>query len=773
MSNFNTKKVRQSTLVRRAINKVSEGMTLTNILRFVTPKILDPESKDFVVSDKAKFAYTQRPVAVLVAQLDPKTGKPFKDFDVSLFDIKYMLISELNDNFVTEADGDYAEEFYSVFLASSAKKVLGQDEDRWHAAIRWVTEKMQDAGDFPFIVGARKSRITFARKELMSYKIFRDFVEGTKKKDKITGKVTDNGANRLEHLIQLLNAHGIALKGGIPRDMLQVIESDASDGHVFMLRPEVAELWGITEEGLYQHRSVEPYTKGTILVSGALKGSYINMASIKVKSELPEILRGQDVVIIQSSGARPFDEMRMGHQDFYCMESYGQFPRLIRDNLRTQIGGKDLIERSMPAEVSALVSLGLPYDYIQKPAAFMDSLLLQARPKVAHMFLLAMVSKEYLRDDIEEGWYIPTSLGRSDYSNLIDRSPRMAIGGAFQEVEWVMEQNANGEWVEKYSPIPDVLLLVVDGEPGKYKTARSKLNAQIIADTGADVDGDRMAISTREGAKWRREAGLAIKTNLPTIKAKDNYPGVDWTEEGRIKMSYKSNPRVAAVGQGDVPTQNARSLYLAGEMSVNTWDRMAWAGANKVQEGVSAPKYFFKSNVAWPIQPNKLAERAKDLGVGLGYLREGKLWEPARKYIEQRLGEIFPETPKAVTVGAPGEAWKGGYTFFLDQLAIHDSELGDVWITHVRRTFAQAMKRQGIKSITDKSQPEHKLVAKYIARFIKDHADKPHIWTWLLKPQYLGLEPDEKNKVLRKLGMPFSAKVLAENADKDPEATIE
>ena len=735
------RKISQYTVAQRQAAQVGLD-DLNNLLAFKAPDVKEDEVVP--VYYQKGMIYKSRPVPVVTYPLDEK-GKAVTPFDPKLFQIKHMWVSELRDNFVTE-DGDFSEEFSNVFLSKSARKAVGDRPQLWAHMLSFIEQTM-GASEYQHLVGIRKTRITFSKRPFEEYQICRDFAEYS-------------DPNRLEHLIQLINARGIKLSGQLDVASMKRIKTEAADGHVFLLTEETGASIGLVP-GNYQHRSVGLYSKGTIVVSPAIKCDAVNLESIKVKKELPDVLRGEDILIIQSSIARPFDTMRMGHQDFYCLKSFGKFPQLILDALQTKRDGKDLIERSMPAEVSALVSLGLPYEYIKKPEGFEDSLLLQARPEVAHMFLASMMREEDI--NLPEGWYAPIGVLPAGYmSNLADRSPRMAIGGGFQMVEW--ERDDNGDLIP--SPIPNSILLVVKtDEHDQPATEKSKTNWQVMKDLGADVDGDRLGISTPEGFKLRQAAGLEIKTNLPAIKAKNPYPNTSWSEEGRRNMSIQSNPRLIAVGMGDIPTQDARDMYLAKQIPLATWDQMAWAGANKVQEGVSAPKYFFKSPVQFPIAPMKLVEMMEELGVGRGAKRYGALYDPAREYINSRLDDVFPVTPKPVTVNFPnkGKTWEGGYGYFLDQLALHDAELGDNWINHVRRSFALAMRRLGVKNI--KNKQENGDVKKYLARFIHDHPHLPHVWTWLLKPQYLGLAIDNKGAVLKSLGMPFSGAQFAKNKD--------
>lgn len=717
---------------------------------------------------------------------------------------------------------DYADEFISVFIGSPLMKDMGDKPESYRETLRKVKEYMKEHSVFKYFIVGRKNRLVFSKKPFGATQITRDFMRVA--------------LNRAEHLGQLLTARGIKAVGKIKTP--EVHNLIVPDGVVMLLTSEEGMKLGLTP-GVWQIRSVAPYSKGTIVVMDQVARQFLNSDAIKVKPEKvngvvqwPTEIHGENIIAIANSD-KAYD-MRFSHQFGYTfienfikaegkIRPWGRFPELMAALVPT-IDEERIEEEhrfTLPTEYSHLRALGLPYEYFRRPEELEKVIVRAARPVYSKLSMFVALPIQFLdrKYFTKVGMYMAAE-GEDDQGRYMLRIPALAVNGAVQDL---YHEDANGEPIialdamgeEIGSPLVNVHIAAIY-EPTVSKDrngnevlsfeddvenggdGRSRIIWSMLAAMGADSDGDRIGRTFKRKAQPQNptiiapidqmleQAGMKCTFDVPLLKTKNEYPDVKhWVyepqaneeaeeSEHREQLWAVSTPVLGDVGKGDVLTQDSEDLVFAGHMKWNIWQMQAKGGANIVQRGVSAPKYFMPLTYQVKFNQKEVQNQMERYGVGRGYDEEGILYDLARERVSEEIVKFFPPLAELRTLVAthPGKKWEGGMASFRQHLLLFDEQMGDNWMVHVRNRFKHELARMVTHNIKDRHEANKKihefgrdfksgaarhLVRKYIAQFINEHPDKPQMWAWMLTEEFVRPEFSTDR---RPDGMPLTAPEL-------------
>lgn len=704
---------------------------------------------------------------------------------------------------------DYGDEFISVFISSSLFSEL-KTEEQYEELLKWVKERMSKSGYPHFIVG-RKKRLIFGKKEFGATQITHDFQRVN--------------VNRAEHLGQLVTARGLCCIGSIKTPEINI--SIVADGVVMMLNAKQGARLGLTE-GVWQIRSVNPYSKGTIVVSSKVVAPLLNKDAIKVKpdGEWPTTIQGSDIIAISNSDSAY--TMRFSHQLGYTLvdgwldnkdsiKPWGDIPEVIAANVSVET-----VQKSLPTEYMRLEAYGLPHQYFVKPEGLESVLVKAARPQFASLTMFVALPIERLDRNYYDkvGVYMPDTLSEEEEGRYWVRIPALAVNGAIQDLH-TTDINGVRILADKPSDMLNVTVAAIH-EATEVKNAegetvmvfpddvenggdgRSRIIWEMMQAMGADSDGDRTGRTFKSMDTMLEGAGLTTPRDVPFFKTKLSYKGIDtWEQKDRERLWVVSTPKLANVGMGDIQTRKCVDLIYSGYMKRSTWEKQRRVGSEIVQSGVSAPKYATILKEKAPLTSMQINTLMKENNVGDGSKFGGLLYEPANKKITEALSEFFPEDAdkKDVIVTYASVNWPGGFSSFHDRLAIFDETMGDNWVTAVKQAFKMELRRMVTYGLTGeaaqnaltkftklyKAGNARNMVRKYVAAYIQAHPQNQHIWAWLLDPEFIRvqdndrrpdglaltapqLDMDNTGRILEVMGMPFDEERLKEKQAKRDEA---
>lgn len=798
-SEFNEMEIKQdvaagleftTTRHRRDVMDLMSGMSVREFVRDINGENIRPTS---LMSFEQEGVYAKVKTLVIVDVKEYKAGREIG--------MQRKLISR---TMYEPAVGlsDFTEEFTSIFIGSDVFQSL--EEDQYEDLVEWVKGRMSKSA-FPHFIVGRKKRLIFGRKPFGETEITRDF--------------TTVNVNRAEHLGQLVTARGIACEGEI--DTPELVDYKVPDGVVMAINHKQGARLGLTE-GVWQNRSVNPYSKGTIVVSRLIKRPFLNMDAIKVKPTVwPSKIRGSDIIVIANSDSSY--SMGMSHQFGYLfvdkfleakgkIKPWGKIPELMALNVTEK-----KVKATLPSEYARLQSYGLPYEYFREPEGLQEVLTRAMRPKVAELTMFVALPIEHLdRNHFDKvGMYMPATTDEDQEGRYWMRVPALAVGGGAQDLH-TKDEHGDIILCDKDSGMLNVTVAAIhepavigkddDGEILQFPddvelggAGRSRIIWEMMAALGADSDGDRTARTYKSIDPFLERAGLSTPRDVPMYKTKLAYKGIDtWSEKDRIKLWAVSTPKLASVGIGDVMTQRCVDMVFEGHMNATTWRYQSRAGAELTQSGVSAPKYdtiLREKRLLTDLQVNK---KMRETGTGDGYKSQGLLFQPTIDAIQGYLRQYFPESAqyRSVTVTHPERRWEGGMIGFHTRLMTFDEQMGDYWVNMVKDSFKQELARMVTYGITDETARREKLaqfgknfkagharkmVRGYVAAYINANPDKPHIWAWLLDPEFIrpsnadrrpdgmiltapNLNQDNTGQILEIMGMPFNIEALRERA---------
>lgn len=716
-----------------------------------------------------------------------------------------------------EALGDFEHEFTSVFIASEVFNNL-KEEDDFRNMVDWIKDVMKRRGVFTHFIVGRKKRIIFGRKPFGQTDITRDF--------------QNVNINRAEHLGQLITARGIRCVGSIATP--ELIDSLIADGVVMLLNTRQGAKLGL-KAGVWQIRSINPYSKGTIVVMDEVVDPFMNMDAIKVKPQnWPTQIEGKDIIAISNS-ANSYT-MKFSHQLGYvfaenfakakgAIKPWGPLPRLIKAQV-----SRDSVKATLPTEYSRLQSYGLPYEFFRKPEYLMDQLVRSMRPDICKLHMFVALPIERLDREWYDvpGVYMPED-GKGAEGRYMLRIPALAVNGAVQDLYYA-DAEGNPILASNPSSLRNVIIAAIH-EPKVSKNAdgeevldfpddvehggagRSRIIWAMLAAMGADSDGDRVGRTLKDIDPILEAAGLKCTFDVPQFKQKNPYDGVDhWImpegfggdeDHDRIEIYAQSTPGLVNVGIGDVITQDCVDLLMEGHMKWSLYKKQCVAGAELVQAGVSSTKYKNVPMNEFILDRFAINDLLKETGVERGYKLRGLLYKPAIDEIEKHLSEFFPAEGefRDVTVTHKMREWEGGYRNFINRLATFDTQMGDIWITHVKESFKHELIRMachGARSEAEKQQMKAKFtelyikgaarerIRGYVAYFINKFPEMAHVWAWMLDEEFIrpmskDRRPDGRecetpeynegrSRILEIMGMPYDLERLEAQKAKLDEA---
>ena len=706
-----------------------------------------------------------------------------------------------------------------VYLAGSVQTHMGDKEEAHQGVLRFVSKFMKGAGKFNHFIGGRKNILVFCDRPFGGYAVHNVF--------------SKLDINRMEHLIQVVLARGIKLLGGTRIKMPKHRKSVIADGVMWGLTLEDGQTLGLAE-GMYQIRAEGIIGKGTIHVSRRITESFTNLESIKVKDVSCEWLDPADILFIGNSES--VFTMKISHQIGYLfMDSYltgkvttpwGNIPDEIAANIKSTDDGSmsDTVRAAAPVEMSRLEGLGFDRQFLNLPDTAVTTAVKFLRPPAFKMYMLSILPIDVLDRTFykQAGIYPPEpmTLDGVDEGDYFIRSPFLAVGGGGHEIH---TKDAKGKSMYRgFSSELNVFQIVMH-EPnadGSYPddvenkgNGASRILRKMLDANGADADGDRVARSTLKGDLMLKSAGIVCDYNVTIIKTKNPYPGiVGWDLNAREMMWVCSTPLLRLVGVGDKITRNLVDLVFSNVISRAMWDRAKLAGAEVVQKGVSAPKYFMKAKYRAPFTVKAVSNMMSDKGVEAGFDFKGLLYAKARAAVQAEFNKVYPAIHTTFLVRHAKRAWEGGYSSLWDKLALFNQEMGDAWVTHVKRSFTGELVRMNtiglegdtLTAATTKylkllqSGGDRARVRAYIAQFIHDHketlgdddkflTDHSAVWAWMLshefiRPDLSGSMPaghkvmidgtmqpapwecpeglDGRYRILEIMGLPFNATAL-------------